>query len=448
MFKENKRLIFKITKTACIVVALCVIVAGFAFLRGEERKEADIQNYQRGVALLESAEELEALLEACDLLISSANRGYFGDSLTMLSRGIAHAENAGEALSNLGAAYEKESGLPNFYGGFRGYLEELQASFTREYTSADTADFTMTPKELRALALFVDCTRKINGELQNIQKQITDDERAVENFFDTAEAVLENADFGVIWNELGFSPGELYDDFSIISSCKTKVTEEEALKRAKLHLGKNVTLKGGKISSEDTDAKGGIPSAFVYSCSNTSAIISENGGFLLHLTFDTKGGGNNKKVSWDTALSVAMRKLSELQLTRFIKICQKEEEDRFLFVFAPVCDEGILCLDEKIIIGVTGDTGRICLFDGLEYYKNHQKDISTGEILDSKKIMADYGLAFTPTLCKIEAGGKKYLCYKISGGDTPPEKRDIYSVLDYRDGVYVNAVTGEPILLF
>ncbi len=441
MIKENKGLIFKIIKIACIVVALCVIVAGFAFFRGERSKERDIQAYQRGVALIESVEELEALLRSCDFLISSFGRGYVADSLTMLSRGISHAENAGEALGNLGLSYGKESSLPNFCRAFRGYLEELQASFTREYTNID---FKISESELVSLSLFVDCMRKINSEIQQIQKKIVDDENAVKDFFDVAEDIIKSADFGVIWEELGYSPIELSGKFAIISSCKSKVTEEDAQKSAKTHLGKNVTLKGEKISSREG---GEIPTAFVYSCSNTSAIISENGGFLLHLTFDTKGGQTDKRISWDTALSVAIRKLEELQLTRLIKLCQKEEENRFLFVFAPMTENGVLCLDEKIIIGVTNDTGRVCLIDALEYYKNHQKDISTGEILDARKIMSEYSLTVTPALCKIESGGKKYLCYKISGGDTPPEERDIYSVLELRDGVYINAVTGKTILI-
>ena len=88
---------------------------------------------------------------------------------------------------------------------------------------------------------------------------------------------------------------------------------------------------------------------------------------------------------------------------------------------------GILCLDERISVGVSASSGRVCLFDAGEYYRSRGGDVRLpSDAMTSQAISEMWG-GESAVLCKVRLGlGVEKLCFRV--GD-----------------LFVDSVTGKPI---
>ena len=91
--------------------------------------------------------------------------------------------------------------------------------------------------------------------------------------------------------------------------------------------------------------------------------------------------------------------------------------------------DGILCLSERVLVGIDAATGRLSLFDADRYYRYFTAVRTLPEgLLTPEEAALNWGGAASVTLCTaLRADGRELLCYRLGEGEA---------------AVYVNAVSG------
>ena len=235
------------------------------------------------------------------------------------------------------------------------------------------------------------------------------------------ESIFSDLSLDTLLSESGNA--ELIPDDGFMLLRGQKAEEEDALALARSVLGKKAHVKA--------EYSAAAPAGYRISGKNISAVVSEDGGFLLQMMFDTDI--REEKMSEEFAREKAADFISErgLDAEKMRPSLLSHESGLFTFEFIPVSGN-VLCKNERILVSVSAQSGRICLYDAVGYYRYHRKELPLPEgLISAEDIAARFALGSVPELCKITVkSGAEVFCYEIS-----------------KDGVLitVNALTGRII---
>ena len=312
-------------------------------------------------------------------------------------------------------------------------LVMLDASLARsslgfsEIDCPELFSFLESVSELSKLYIDSDIDKEIFSLFHNYLKKIYDDALPYllnnKHQFETViSEIFSDTSLETVLYEKGYSHLAGGADFEILEVGKSIITEKEARNIAKKHLGKNaffeVNLSEGEHPFYHVAGK------------NISALISAGNGALLQLLFDLPAG--EMRISEDEAEICVKNFLSEVGISdTLVEISSESDSGLYLFGYAPMRN-GILCISERILLGVSSESGRISLFDAVDFYRYKTKKVALPEgVLTGEEIMNAFSLSAMPQVCKIERKkGIESICYRFKEGD------------EYR---YVNAISGEII---
>ncbi|MEE0969421.1 MAG: germination protein YpeB [Clostridia bacterium] len=394
MRKDEKKLYIRY---ACFLTAFAAVGAGFAY-RANNAKELGIKrekSYQE-MMIYDSAENLQGLSDSFEGLLSAPKneRNIYLSDIRM------YAELSKNSLGYMDIKGKGAEELFRFLTGASILSENaIELGFAEE--AAAFSEFSKeAPVQIDAFDGLSRYAIEVSNEAIPLLSVNTNlfEEKVADIFSDTgSETILYESGYGVS------SPKTL---FSFVSGGKIK--EREAMEAAKKYLGKRAYLKA-ELSVKH-------PSAYHIRGENISAVISENSGYLMQLLFDIPSG--EKRIDEDTAKEIADKFLKDIGfVSEKTEIVNKEQrEGLYIFEYIPIADENILCLNEKILVGVSHGSGRICLFDAVNYYKYHTKSLTLPEGMLSPSEAAEmHGLdAAGVRLCKIErTEGVESLCYRF-----------------------------------
>ena len=198
-----------------------------------------------------------------------------------------------------------------------------------------------------------------------------------------------------------------------------RLSEDEARKKALEIAGKTARLTAAPT--------GGEPERYCFTSTNLTVTVTVTDGHLLSLLYDRRGstgdvGEDAARTAAEAAISAYAPETMELTGTDAGEGC-------YYFTFAPNRD-GLLCLSERVLVGIDAATGRLSLWDADRYYRCHTAVRTLPEVmLTPEQAAAKHGAVGPATLCTVlRADGRELLCYRLGEGDAV---------------VYVNAVTGK-----
>lgn len=166
---------------------------------------------------------------------------------------------------------------------------------------------------------------------------------------------------------------------------------------------------------------------FYFAAENVSMSLSAVEGKLLSLICDRQVLGEAEGIGQAEAMEAAAAVLAEYIGTPAELISSGSGEGCYYFTFAPRCD-GVLCLSEKITVGIDGTVGKLCLWNAEGYYRYRPplRILPAGML--SPEEMADRYSGESVTLCAVvRSDGRELYCYRLGEGD---------------GALYLNAVTG------
>lgn len=182
---------------------------------------------------------------------------------------------------------------------------------------------------------------------------------------------------------------------------------------------------GGEVHLRSVTAEG-EPARYCFSANNLTVAVSAQDGRLLTLLYDRRARAG------DVGLSVA-RAAAEAAAAAYVpdslgEIGHTMGEGCYYFTFAPTRD-GVLCLSERVLIGIDAATGRLSLWDADRYYRYATVGRNLpAEMLTPEEAALSCGGAASVTFCTaLRADGRELLCYRLGEGES---------------AVYVNAVNG------
>ncbi len=249
---------------------------------------------------------------------------------------------------------------------------------------------------------------------------LLDDKRQFES---AISEIFSDTSLETLLYEKGYSNLAQVSGFEVLGSGRITIDEKEAIKIAKKYLGKNAYLSA--------DLSEGEHPFFHVVGKNISALISAGNGALIQLLFDLPEGSIG--INEDEAEEISKKFLLDAGVTEetFVKLSAENNGGLYIFEYAPI-RKGVLCLSEKILLGVSEQSGRISLFDAVDFYRYKTKNVILPDgMLTSEEIINRFSLTDAPELCKKERKkGIESICYRYKVGD------------EYR---YVNAVTAEII---
>lgn len=382
-----------IIKIACFLSAFCAVVAGFLFrefmIDKAVRDSADAMDKLTLSDLAENIEKMTALLSND---ISGENRASLCASI-MLTSSLARSSLGFSAVD-----------CPSLFSFLKSVSELSEGFIAGEADGEIFSLFHGYAERIRddALPHLLDD----KGRFENVISEI---------FSDTSlETALYEKGYGHLANKSGFEA---------LGSGRITIDEKEAIRIAKKHLGKNAYLS--TVLSE------GEQPFFHVTGRNISALISAGNGALMQLLFDLPEG--NTVINEDEAEENAKKFLSEAGISEetLVKLSAKINGGLYLFEYAPIRN-GVLCISERILLGVSLESGRISIFDAVDFYRYKTKKVVLPDsMLTEKDVIGMYSLSEVPELCKIERKkGIESICYRYKDGD------------GYR---YINAVTAEMI---
>ncbi len=251
--------------------------------------------------------------------------------------------------------------------------------------------------------------KKLISVFKNYAKSILD--RAVpklikskEAFCDKLTHIFSDPTLESALHNAGFS--HLAEKRTFQTLGKGMLTEKEAIKIARDHLGKNAFLQANVTE--------GRINAYCISGKNTSALIS-SGGSILQLLFDTPEG--EFSINKADAAEIAASFLGDLGFNpeKMMPENTKDKNGLYVFEYLPI-QNGVVCESEQILVGISKKSGRVCLFDAIEYYKYHERNLYIPEEhVSTEEIMLTTGTEIEPQIYKIElAEGIECLCYRLS----------------------------------
>lgn len=198
-----------------------------------------------------------------------------------------------------------------------------------------------------------------------------------------------------------------------------RLSEDEARKAAVEVAGKNARLTAVPAEGE--------PGRYCFTSTNLTVTITAVDGHLLSLLYDRSRREGD--VGEAAALTAAEEAIAAYAPEAMTLVDTSEAEGIYYFTFAPSRD-GILCLSERILVGIDAAAGRLSLWDADRYYRYHTTVRTLPEtMLTPEQAAASHGVARPGTLCTaLRTDGRELLCYRLGEGDAV---------------VYVNAVTGK-----
>ncbi|MBR7184155.1 MAG: germination protein YpeB, partial [Clostridia bacterium] len=199
----------------------------------------------------------------------------------------------------------------------------------------------------------------------------------------------------------------------------TRYTQSDAYAAAQAAVGRNIRLKA--------TAAEGDPARFCFTSANLTVIVSERGGHLLHLLYDQSGREGN--IGRSAALAAAERAVGAHAPEPLVLTGEEDGEGTYYFTFAPQRGD-LLCLSERILVGIDASSGRLCLWDADWYYRYRTAQRTYPDnLLSPDLIAARYGGTESPLLCTaVRADGRELLCYRLGEGER---------------AIFLNAVTGK-----
>ncbi len=228
-------------------------------------------------------------------------------------------------------------------------------------------------------------------------------------FRDELLQIFSDTGIQTLFYENGIGKSFQGDGFSTIGGAN--IDEKEALKTARKYLGAKSQLKARK-------ADGSIP-AYNIEGKNISAVVSAKSGYLMQFLFDLPKG--EYKIEPDAARAKVIAFLSEMGFDKDKGDLSETActEGIYIFEYVPISTRDIVCQSEKIIVGISWESGRVCLYDATNYYRYHSKSLVVPEgILGAAEIGEKYGMSALPQLFKIErANGVESFCYLIKKDD-------------------------------
>lgn len=183
---------------------------------------------------------------------------------------------------------------------------------------------------------------------------------------------------------------------------------------------------GGTVHLTRTAAEG-EPERWCFTSGNLTVTVSRMDGRLLTLLYDRRsreGDVGEAAARAAAEAAVAAHAPEEMLLTD-----TDSGEGCYYFTFAPSRD-GLLCLSERILVGIDAAVGRLSLWDADRYYRYHTPARTLPEVmLTPEEAAHSHGSPVPGTLCTaVRADGRELLCYRLGEGD---------------GAVYLNAVTGK-----
>ena len=167
---------------------------------------------------------------------------------------------------------------------------------------------------------------------------------------------------------------------------------------------------------------------FCFAAENVCLSVSAVGGKLLSLICDRQVRGKGVQIEETAAQAAAEDAVSAHIGTPMDLISFAAGEGCYYFTFAPR-GEDLLCLSERITVGIDGVTGKLCLWDAENYYRYRTPmRVLPAHMLTPEEAAERYGGGTAATLCTaVRADGRELYCYRIGEGDA---------------ALYLNAVTG------
>ncbi|MBE6538540.1 MAG: hypothetical protein E7671_03645 [Ruminococcaceae bacterium] len=403
-------------KAACFLVAFAAVGAGFAFRShvlqtrlNNERLSAE------EIVLSDCAKNLERLRESLTKLESSPP----DKRASVLSDVKLYSELASISLGNIDFKSVNGEELFAFLKTARVLSENALEMGISEEGSESSTERAFTEEKAPPLSLFTTLSGYASGIVKSALPYLEENTHAFEEklsdiFSDTSlETMLYENGYGTLVPTSGFK-----------TIGGGSIKESEALSVARKHLGKKAYLKATLSGVE-------FPS-YQLTGENISALVSSESGILMQFLFDLPE--RETKIDGDTARGKADAFLEGLGFdpSSLSVSALPLSGNLYVFEYIPASKSGVLCLDEKIRVGVSCGSGRICLYDAVDYYKYHTKTLVLPEkMIGADEISARYSPSPAPVLCKIErADGIESLCYRLDSSGTE---------------IFINALSGAEI---
>ena len=355
---------------ACFLTVLTVVGAGYAY--SLKLSESKFKRSARVYRTL-TGEDAARAIDTLDGIFEDGQQ--YGYSSRELAQIIAASSRASSAVGYLGHGKMRESGLYAFFCACE------RAAFD---CLAGQGDMQI----LDELAVFSHKIKEAGADFTNVQK--------LEESF---EALFAAPEFEALMHGLGTADFAVESDFHSLVS--REIGKKDAKKIAEKYLGKNY---GFKVSEADL--------AYTVYASNISVTVAKHGGDLMQLMFDLPE--QEAVLTAEQALAVATKFLSETVAEHDLLIWQGMTNDGiYRMKFCPNRN-GILCLDEEITVGVTGTSGRVCLFDAGDYYRSRGGDVKLPNGAMSAQSIAEIWHA-EAVPCKVRlSAGVEAICFRVS----------------------------------
>lgn len=368
---------------ACFMTVLTVVGAGYAYLLRRSEAEIEVRT-QRYRAI--TGEDAASAIEELDKVFGECRRwGYSSRSLGQI---ISASSRAASAVGYLERGLMRESGLYSFLGACE------KAAFESLAGQGDA-------QTLDELAIFAHRIKEAGTDFK--------DSQSIEL---ALEGIMTDPEFEALMLSLGMAGFAADSDFhSVIGQ---DVSEKEAKRTAEKYLGKNYAFK---VSES--------PLAYTVYASNISATVSKRGGYLMQLMFDLPE--QEARLSEEEALAAMMKFMSDAVSEYDILALQDLSLDGiYRGIFCPERN-GVLCLDERISVGVSASSGRVCLFDAGAYYRSRGGDVRAPSNAMTAQAISEMWGGESASLCKVRLGsGVEALCFRV--GD-----------------LFVDSISGKPI---
>lgn len=199
----------------------------------------------------------------------------------------------------------------------------------------------------------------------------------------------------------------------------TVIGEEEAREIATEIVGKTARLTRTQADGE--------PARICFTSANLTVTLTAVDGHLLSLLYDRSARAGD--VGADAARAAAEAAITAYAPEPMELVDNEDGEGCYYFTFAPRKGE-LLCLSERILVGIDAASGRLSLWDADRCYRYHTTARTMPETMLTPEAAANLlGIVSPATLCTaIRPDGRELLCYRIGEGDKV---------------VYLNAVTGK-----
>lgn len=355
---------------ACFIAVLTVIGAGYAYSLklSEARSEARAKVYR-----MLTGEDAASAIETLDEVFSEGQR--WGYSSRELGQIISSSSRAASAVGYLGHGQMRYSGLYAFFGACE------KAAFDCLAGQGDT-------QILDSLAHFSHKIKEAGADFADVQAV----ERALEE-------ILTSPEFETLMYSLGM--GDFASDSDFHSVIGQEIGERDAKRTAEKYLGKNYSFK---VSESKL--------AYTVYASNISATLSKRGGYLMQLMFDLPE--QEATLTEQQALDTMTKFLSETVAEYDLLVPMGLSLDGiYRMDFCPERN-GILCLDERITVGITASSGRVCLFDAGEYYRSRGSDVRLPSDSMTAQAVSELWGEEEAVPCKVRlSAGIETVCYRV-----------------------------------